>query len=360
MKRRQSMELKVGIFFSLALIGLMVTILTLSSQSGLFKQTHRMETGFSNIAGLTVGAPVLLSGVQVGYVERIRFDAQDVDTARVLVSFSVDEEGRLRITKDSVTTIDSSGLLGKKFLEVAPGDPKTGFVEPGAYLEGIDPTDFIAELEKAGALLESLRSLSNSIRDVVESVKGEGPPTDLSRAITALKDTIEGFTKGPGMAHALIFDPAGRQMIHDLAATTRDLKLIVADFREGEGVLPALIYDPEGKELVNGLSRAATSLDSILLEVKEGSGTVHGLIYGEEGKNLIEELTVAAANLREITDTIRQGDGTVGGLVMDPTIYEDIKKITGGVERNDALKCVVRYAIHRYEAKREKKKEEQI
>ena len=356
MPKKRSSELKVGIFFSLALIGLMIAILTLSSQSGVFRKTHRLETSFSNIGGLNVGAEVRLSGVPVGYVERIRFDTTDYDSSRVLVTFSVEEEGRLRVTKDTVATIDSQGLLGKKYVELLPGDPRTGFVEPGDFVEGVDPTDFIAELEKAGSLLESLRLLSNSIRDVVDSVKGTGDPTDLSRAITALKETIQGVTKGPGLAHSLIFEPYGAQMVVDLADTTEELKLIMTDLRQGDGVFPALLYDPAGKELVQSLANAATSLDSILLEVRKGEGTVHGLIYGEEGKNLIEELTVAAANLREITDTIRRGEGTVGGLVMDPTIYEDLKKITGGVERSAALKWVIRYTIQRYEAKREKER----
>ena len=50
-----------------------------------------------------------------------------------------------------------------------------------------------------------------------------------------------------------------------------------------------------------------------------------------------------------ITDDVRAGRGTIGGLLVDPSIYEDVKRLVGDLERNDILRALVRYSIRRDE-----------
>ena len=55
-------------------------------------------------------------------------------------------------------------------------------------------------------------------------------------------------------------------------------------------------------------------------------------------------------DLRQIVADLRAGKGTLGALLVDPSVYEDLKMVLGNVERNKALRALVRYSIRRDEA----------
>ena len=61
--------------------------------------------------------------------------------------------------------------------------------------------------------------------------------------------------------------------------------------------------------------------------------------------------------LRDIVRGVKQGKGTVGALLVDPSIYEDLKRVLGNVERNSVLRALVRYSIRRDEQAPEVKEE---
>ena len=52
-----------------------------------------------------------------------------------------------------------------------------------------------------------------------------------------------------------------------------------------------------------------------------------------------------SGDLRAIVDDVRAGRGTIGGLLVDPSIYEDIKRLVGNLQRNEILRSLVRYSI---------------
>jgi phospholipid/cholesterol/gamma-HCH transport system substrate-binding protein len=60
---------------------------------------------------------------------------------------------------------------------------------------------------------------------------------------------------------------------------------------------------------------------------------------------LIENLTAMSQDLRLIVADVRAGRGTIGGLLVDPSIYEDVKRLVGNLERNEILRALVRYSI---------------
>ena len=59
----------------------------------------------------------------------------------------------------------------------------------------------------------------------------------------------------------------------------------------------------------------------------------------------------ASDDIAFLTNEAREGRGTVGALLTDPSVYEDIKRLVGDLERNDILRALVRYSIKRDEAR---------
>ncbi|QGQ70178.1 MULTISPECIES: outer membrane lipid asymmetry maintenance protein MlaD [unclassified Halomonas] len=123
MKRSKTMEFGVGLFMvagilGLVFLGLRVGGLTLSAPT----QSFQLEANFANIGSLKPRARVTMAGVTVGRVEAIELDTQWFD-ARVVLSLDSELEGQL--SKDSIASILTAGLLGEQYIGLSVGgDPE--------------------------------------------------------------------------------------------------------------------------------------------------------------------------------------------------------------------------------------------
>lgn len=130
-------DLLVGAFVliglaALAWLSLSVGGLSLRRGEGLV-----LYANFTQIAGLTPRAPVVIAGVKVGDVESIALGKDFAARVRMVV------EPGLALPVDTSASIVTSGLLGDRYIELQPGgDPQLlrsgediGFTEPAVQLE---------------------------------------------------------------------------------------------------------------------------------------------------------------------------------------------------------------------------------
>ena len=75
-----------------------------------------IEAEFGNVAGLSVGDDVILSGIKIGTVTS---QTLDPDTYSARVVLAIDEA--ISLPDDSSARITASSLLGGNYLEVMPG-----------------------------------------------------------------------------------------------------------------------------------------------------------------------------------------------------------------------------------------------
>ena len=116
MNRDKKLELGVGVFVLLGLTALVYLTLKLGAGELVGSDTYPVEARFANTGGLSAGATVMLAGVTVGRVDAIRLDPQD---------YSAIVEMRIRaglpLPADTMASIKTSGLIGDKFVALAPG-----------------------------------------------------------------------------------------------------------------------------------------------------------------------------------------------------------------------------------------------
>jgi len=344
--RRQGIatEVKVGTFVIVVLAAFLTVVVIMTSKSEVFKKTYVLHTTLGDVAGLIEGSDVRLAGMSVGYVKKMEF-VEIEGKPKVHIAFSVAVDAANRIPKDSKVTLETMGLLGKKYLSIIPGDPKSGTISDGDMLEGVEPIELSQALTQLGGVIDNIVEAAKAMRDLLQSLQGKGPKTDLAETIGSLKRIVERVEKGPGALHALIYDPRREMIVADLSLTAQNLRIITDQIRTGGGTLHELIYGAKGEELVQNLASASAALEEIVRAIKEEKGLLHQLIYEEERGQIISNLAATAQNLKEISEMIKQGEGTVGALIVDPTVYEDLKKITGKLERNRMLKAFVRHLI---------------
>ena len=126
--KQTRLELFVGIFVLLGLAAVAYLTMKLGSGSLVGGNTYLIEARFSNAGGLHSGSSVLVAGVTVGRVERVRIDPADYSA---IATLRIPTE--LRLPTDSMASIRTSGLIGDKYVFLSPGADDT-YLKPGTRI----------------------------------------------------------------------------------------------------------------------------------------------------------------------------------------------------------------------------------
>jgi phospholipid/cholesterol/gamma-HCH transport system substrate-binding protein len=356
--QEQRRRVIVGAFVIGAGALLLVAIVLLGRTQSLFKHKTLLHAWFQNTSGLVVGAPVRLAGVDVGVVESIQF-SPDVKVKKVHVALGVESRYLDRIREDSVARLGSKGLLGDTIVDITVGSVEARPLATGATLRAAESeglNEVVASVEEA---MNELRGAAQSVDARVRATFTDELAADVHRVARSTANTLEGVERGPGLAHALIFEPRFKNRVGGLIDDTRavvasanrattSVERLLAQAEHGPGTLHGLLYRDDGAKLLADADHAVGELTAMLGEIEHGRGLAHTLIYEErDRRNLIENLTELSRTLRRLGDEVDQGKGTVGGLLKDPSVYEDLKVVFGNVKRNKMLRWLVRYSIRK-------------
>ncbi len=108
----------------------------------------------------------------------------------------------------------------------------------------------------------------------------------------------------------------------------------------------------KGGAIMGNIDKAAKGVARLLEHVETGEGLLHTLIYEEEDKpvardiaQMARELSLASREVRQIMQKVNRGEGTIGALLADPSVYNDIRRLFGKLERNSLLRHVIRSRI---------------
>ena len=114
--KKYTMETIVGIFvvFGLLCVGYMTV--KLGKVNILGDSSYSLIANFTSVAGLRIGNPVNILGIDVGRVERI---AMDQVNQKAIVEIRI-KKG-IKVYDDAIVSIKTEGLIGDKYLNIDPG-----------------------------------------------------------------------------------------------------------------------------------------------------------------------------------------------------------------------------------------------
>jgi phospholipid/cholesterol/gamma-HCH transport system substrate-binding protein len=78
--------------------------------------TYNLTARFDKIDGINPGSDIRIAGVKIGTVLSY---ALDIETYEAIAIFNIKEN--IKIPTDSIASVVSSGLLGKKYITIEPG-----------------------------------------------------------------------------------------------------------------------------------------------------------------------------------------------------------------------------------------------
>ena len=318
--KKYSQELILGLFVLIALIIFIIGLFLIGKENNLFERKVSINTTFNNVAGLVIGADVLLSGVKVGKVANIKFPS--IEKAKkhnndVMVVLDISKKSLKWIREDSLARIDSKGLLGDKIINISIGSIDSPQLENNSFIASSQTLDLNKALLKAQTILD-----------------------DVSEAVADAKNIFKSFSKKGGD--------------DSLLDSAQSLQSILKEIKTGNGVISQLIYNNKsGRNLTESLlsiSQVSQDLSDVMKQIKEGKGLMNSLIYApksqdKENGQFLANLNEASANLKMITQEVMNGNGSLGLLMKDPGIYNELYGLLGDLNRNKILKSVVRFAI---------------
>lgn len=135
---RLAKETSVGVFVLLGLACLAYLTIKLGRMELFDAEGYNVSAKFSSVAGLRVGANVEISGVPIGRVTSIKLDSE-----QYLAVVSLRIEDTVRLSDDVIASVKTSGLIGDKYISLAPGASET-YLNNGA---SINETESSMDLE---------------------------------------------------------------------------------------------------------------------------------------------------------------------------------------------------------------------
>ena len=174
MRKSRTLNLGTGSFVLLGFAALFfLTTQTTSRGLTWFGPPHyELIAKFDNIGDLKIGAPVSMSGVEIGRVNKIDFDSNEY---KAVVSLRLNSRYD-KIPTDSDASIYTQGLLGGKFIGLTAGGADT-------YLKDNDHIDFT----QSAFVLENL--IGQVLANFTKSKADEQTPAPADAKAPAPADT---------------------------------------------------------------------------------------------------------------------------------------------------------------------------
>jgi phospholipid/cholesterol/gamma-HCH transport system substrate-binding protein len=113
--KQSNIELSVGAFVLLGLAATIWFAVQAGAGAAIGGSSYEVNARFTNIGGLKPGSQVFIAGVPVGRVEKIDLNAQYAAVVRLNV------KQEIHLPSDTIASIKTSGLIGDKYVALAPG-----------------------------------------------------------------------------------------------------------------------------------------------------------------------------------------------------------------------------------------------
>jgi phospholipid/cholesterol/gamma-HCH transport system substrate-binding protein len=320
---------------------LAVLVFLMSGTSGLFTKRITVQSYFDNASGLREGAPVRLSGVDIGNVVHI-FIVPDKDKREtpVEVVMKISTKYNFNLRRDSVTSLDTAGVLGETYLDIDSSQAVGPVVHDGDTLATQVHPDFNQVVRASQSTLQNMDALlkrADRILAFAESGKGSlgkliYDPTlynRLSSTVADLQQMVDEVSQGKGSLGALI---NRNDAYEKFLATLDKMNAVIDDLQAGKGTAGKFLKDPS---FYNNANDTIANVKKITEDINSGKGTLGKLTKDEE---LAKKLDNTISKLSALTTELEAGQGTAGKLFKDETLYNNANTMLA--EARELVKAV--------------------
>ena len=266
---------KLGIFIFIGSALLVIGIFMLGNKEALFKPTFTVKAYFRNIEGLRNGAPVRLSGIDVGAVQDIKVVGDTVSLIEVKMRLL--DDIRHFITVDTQAEIQTEGLVGNKFVSLRVGEAGAEPIKDGGTILAKEPVSFADIIQETQGIMGYTKEMTKDLADIMNRInKGEGT---IGKIFTddALYYAATDLTKSADKS---------------LNSITAELNIITNQYKAlGVSVSSA----------VKNINDVVEQIDELIGKVSEGKGVLGSMLV--EGTSADSNFKALITNFRDISES---------------------------------------------------------
>ena len=231
---------------------------------------------FSDVGGLAEDDPVTVNGVKKGSVKEIHLAPHGL----VVVDFILTRD--VRLTHGDRVYIRNVGLMGEKFIAIAPGPGGAAYDAQRDTIEGVYESGIPEVVSQMGTALASLEKLSDRF--------------DRLLAIAEEHNTVH-----TTLANV---EAASSDLRHTLDDSREDLVAIAENLRATSEIArrAAESNEPKVGRALDDVSHTSARMDS-----------------------LIARLDTLSAELTSVSRKVNSGQGTAAKLVNDRALYDETR-----------------------------------
>ena len=243
---------RLGIFIFFGTVLLVISIFLLGSKEKLFTSSTEIKAYFAQIEGLKSGAPVRLSGYDIGSVSSISFSNDS--TGNVEVKMRIDNDLKHFIHMDSEASIETEGLVGKKIVTITVGSGDASEVADNGVIRSKNPVNISAIMEETKSIMGNINFLTKDFSEIFSKInKGEGSIGKLvnddqlyTSAVNATQSadrSLSVITKRLDEIADIVVNTSGslKTIIGNIDSATVDIRSLIHKVKRGDGVLGSLI-----------------------------------------------------------------------------------------------------------------------
>jgi len=274
MKRRN--EVLVGFVVAVAVI--LGVLGTLWLVRGGLTSGYPLYASFPWGSGLKQGQPVLLSGVNVGYVGDINLEKDGTLTVTMRIGKGYD------VPSGTVATVEPNGLFGDMEIALRANGPSPVHYTAGDTIPSGKPSVTMADL------LARLDTVSRGVRTMSDAFTVE---LVQNRGIADLRETLEQSARFM------------RQLNEIAAQQSVEISRTTAALRRTAGAIDSASVD----STVKNLQATSANMTALTGDLRQTTTHMNSLLAKLDG-----------------------GQGTAGKLLTDTLLYQDLRNVVGRVD----------------------------
>jgi len=245
-----------------------------------FSPTHKYYAVYDNVDGLNKSNPVIINGLTVGRVSRIKLLQNQGNL--ILVELDIDET--ITLGDSTVASLMNTDFLGSKGIVLTVG-PLNNPIQPGDTLTSYVDKGLNEILASAEPVASNLNTTITRVNEILIGLKGSGEK---------INATIEEVRK-----------------------TTVSVNEIIS---ENQAELAVIMT--RTAILIQTLNSKLDKIDPILVK----TGGVLDSLSNLEINQTLASIRGAVDNLNVTINEIKSEDGTLGKLISDDSLYNNINQ----------------------------------
>ena len=293
-----STEAKTGII-GVVLLAVLIWGINFLKGKNILRKTYTLYALYQDAGGMNEDAPVMMNGVQIGYVDRIRFRPGEKPPVTLFLNI----ENTYPLPRGSVVELYSSDLLGTKAVRVRSSGSENILYDGDTLKTAVLP-DILTTLQdritpvlqQIGALAVTLDSMGKSMDAVIGSETTRQTMNHLSSISHSLSNTMaEGGSLEMTFANLESFSSMLKAQEDEISSMVGHLQSI-SESADSAGI----------DTLTGTLASAASQMEKLLEKINSGTGNAGRLVYSD---TLMLNLETLVSDLDHLVRDLKENPG---------------------------------------------------